>query len=127
VRHRIRKRIVGLMLAGLTLCLSHPAAGQAQPSDTDLAKSLAAELERAGVDLGGSDLTAMLQGITNGGQPGQELAEQISRALMQATSDVDAVAAGQDPGPGLDQNEIDAIIKRLPSSSDSAGELARFM
>lgn len=126
--HHIRQRIVvGLMLAGLTFCVSHPAVGQSQPSDSDLAASLAAELEKAGVDLSSGELKEMLQGITNGGEAGEELAQSISRALMQATGDLDAVAAGQDPGPGLDQSEIDRLLASLPSTGDSEGALSRFL
>jgi hypothetical protein len=122
-----RSTVFSLMIAGLTLCLIHPAAAQTGHSDTDLANSLAAELAKAGVDLSGTDLKQMLQGITNGGQAGQELAAQISRALMQATSDLDAATAGQEPGSGLDQSEIDQLLKSLPSTGDSAGALSRFL
>lgn len=128
VSHPIRRRIsLGLAVAGLTLGLSRPVMGQTDQSDTDLANSLAAELEKAGVDLSKGDLTAMLQGITNGGEQSEALARSISRALMQATSDLDAVAAGQEPGPGLDQSEIDRLLASLPSTGDSAGTLARFL
>jgi hypothetical protein len=122
-----RSTLLSLMIAGLTLGLTHPAAAQTDHSDTDLANSLAAELSKAGVDLSGTDLKQMLQGITSGGQAGQALAEQISRALMQATSDLGAAGAGQDPGPGLEQSEIDQLLKSLPSTGDSAGALSRFL
>ncbi len=124
---RYRRIVLGLAAAGLTVCLSQPALGQAEWSDTTLANSLASELAKAGVDLDVGDLSEMVRGIANGGQAGQALAEYISRALAQATNDLEAVAAGQDPGPALDQGEIDELLKNLPSSGDSAGELSRFL
>jgi hypothetical protein len=123
----LRRIALGLVVAGATVGLTRPAEAQATPSDTDLANSLAAELEKAGVDLNSGDLKEMLRGITNGGQAGEQLAQHISRALMQATSDLEAVAAGQEPGPALDQGEIDQLLKSLSSPSGSADELSRFL
>ncbi|HEY8258265.1 MAG TPA: hypothetical protein VIG08_11485 [Gemmatimonadales bacterium] len=124
--HRYRIRVIGLTAALLAVGVCRPAFGQAS-SDSALANSLAAELAKAGVDMDAGDLKEMMQGITNGGQSSEALAEFITRSLAQATADLEAVAAGKDPEPGLDQTEIDDLLKSLPTSGDSASQLSRLL
>ena len=131
-RSRDRIRAIGLTAALLAVCICRPAFGQTAKEpptseDSALANSLAAELAKAGVAMDAGDLKEMIQGITKGGQSSEALAEYITRSLAQATADLEAVAAGQDPEAGLDQTEIDGLLKELPSSGDSTLQLTRFL